>query len=208
MESRSKAESSGPNSYAALLSASRPAIKSADRNAQVVVGGLPDYSWTSLGQLYKVRGVRKLFDAVAIHPYTAQPSGVITILQKVRSVMNAAGDKSKPITADELGWPSSLGQSPEQFDWDTTEQGQASKLSALLPLLARNRSQLKLSSFYYYTWIGAEYKGDPLSFDFSGLLKLTNGQVVAKPALNAFRTGTLKLEGCKSKRIVATNCAH
>ena len=43
-------------------------------------------------------------------------------------------------------------------------------------------------------------------FNFSGLLGLHNGNVTVKPALGAFKSGVLALEGCKRKGAVATSC--
>jgi hypothetical protein len=75
----------------------------------------------------------------------------------------------------------------------------------LLPLIGAQRAQLHLLGFYYYTWIGDEAPGD-LAFSFSGLLRLHNGTVTAKPALAAFRTGVLALERCRRKGALATTC--
>jgi hypothetical protein len=70
------------------------------------------------------------------------------------------------------------------------------------------RSRVGLSAFYYYTWVGNEFKGAP-AFQFSGLLRYTNsGQVKSKPALGAFRHGALALEGCRAKGSTATRCEH
>ena len=88
-----------------------------------------------LGTFYK--GARTgLFDAVAVHPYTKLPRGVITILTLVRRVMDAAGDRRKPIILTELNWPSALHRTPFGADYETTAAGQARRLAEVLPLLA------------------------------------------------------------------------
>jgi len=191
-------------SYVALVRTARAAIKRADPGAKVVLAGLSNYSWKYLAEIYKVRGARQLFDVVGVHPYTKQPQGVITILDNVRQVMRSHGDRRKPLDADEVGWPSSVGQTPFTYGFETTEVGQASNISALLPLLAKNRVRLGLLGFYYYTWAGVEHPG-AYTFDFSGLLRFSSGQFVRKPGFSAFRTGALKLEGCRTKAI-ATHC--
>ena len=73
--------------------------------------------------------------------------------------------------ADEIGWPSSRGQTPHNagFDFATTPAGQARNIAALLPMLGSERVKLRLQAFYYYTWIGAEQR-NALAFDFAGLL--------------------------------------
>jgi hypothetical protein len=193
-------------SYVSLLRAAHNAIKQADPNAKVVLAGMPNFSWKQLAGIYKIHGARKLFDVVGVHPYTKQPQGVITILEKVRKVMDQAGDRDKPMVADEISWPSSLGKtSGNEFDFATTERGQAKNIAALLPMLGRDRKTLRLLGFDYYTWAGREDLGG-ISFDFAGLFRFKHGKFVAKPALGAFRKAALALEGCRKKGPVATSC--
>jgi hypothetical protein len=183
--------------YVALLRAAHDAIKSADPAAQVVLGGLTNYSWLDLGRIYQVPGAGSLFDVVAVHPYTRTPDGVVTILGYVRRVMHQAGDAGKPMIADEVGWPSARGKTrlaPGQ-DFATTEAGQAVNVAALLPLLAQARRRLGLRAFYYYNWAGFERRGGFL-FQFSGLFRFRAGRFFVKPAYAAFRRAALSLEGC------------
>jgi hypothetical protein len=185
-------------SYTALLRAAHDAI---------VLAGLPNYSWLQLAKLYKVHGARGLFDAVAVHPYTAKPSGVITILRYVRQVMNQNGDRRKPIIADEISWPSSLGktQHNQGFDIGTTEAGQARDIGTMLPLLGTQRRALNLSSFYYYTWAGRDDRGGG-AFDFAGLFHFDDGVFTAKPAFSAFERAALALEHCRKKGSTPSVC--
>ncbi len=190
--------------YVALLRAAHAAIKRTDPSAKVVLAGFPSApgftSWDYLNQIYAVKGARGLFDVAAVHPYTRQPAGVITIIQKMRQVMNQHGDARKPLLADEMGWPSSVGKTKDLFGFETTEAGQARNIAAVLPLMASARKRLGLSGFYLYTWTAQEQKG-AYTFDFSGLLRYTGSRFVAKPALSAFKRVALKLEGCHSKSV-------
>jgi hypothetical protein len=192
--------------YVALLRAAHAAIKQADPEAKVVLAGLPNYSWIELERIEQYGG-QGLFDVVDLHPYTAAPQGVITILGYVRQVLNRTGDARIPIIAGELSWPSSAGQGAVRvgFDIGTTEAGQAAKLSTLLPMLAKDRRQLGLAGFYYYDWAGLEQRGAE-AFDFSGLFKYSDFQFFAKPAFKAFRGDALWMEGCRSKGLLATEC--
>ena len=194
------------SSYVSMLRTAHNAIKSADRGAKVLLAGLSNYSWKYLGQIYNVKGARSLFDVVGVHPYTKFPQGVITILSNARNVMKRHGDARKPLDADEMGWPSSVGQTSSYYGFETTESGQAQNIAAVLPLLARNRARLGLGGFYYYTWAGIEHH-DAYTFDFSGLLRYESGNFVAKPGLAAFQRGALALEGCSQKSAVASVCA-
>jgi hypothetical protein len=197
-------------SYVKLLHAAHDAIKHRDPGARVVLAGLPNYSWIQLQKIYAVPDAAKWFDVAAIHPYTKNPTGVITILQKVRQVMDQAGDRSKPIVADEISWPSSLGKTDHNvgFDISTTENGQARKIAKMLPLLGADRKSLNLLGFYYYTWATVE-NPNGLSFTYSGLEKydLSSETFTAKPALGAFTSASLALEHCRQKGSVATVCA-
>ena len=113
---------------------------------------------------------KQYFDAVAVHPFTAQPAGVITILQRVRDVMDRAGDTAKPILATEISFPSAQGKSSQHFGFETTEAGQAAKLAQLLPMLAADRSKLHLLAFYHYTWLSRDIPGGK-TFTFAGLFR-------------------------------------
>ncbi len=192
-------------SYVQLLRVGHDAVKRADRGATVVLAGLTDASWLALAQIYAVPGARALFDVVAVHPYTRSPQGVLSILDRDRATMDGAGDKRKTMLADEVGWPSSLGRNPQRFGFETNEAGQAKNIATVLPLLAGARRRLKLLGFDLYDWAGTE---DPngLEFSYAGLLRLQGDNLVAKPALQAFRQAALALEGCRQKGPVAPVC--
>ncbi|HWD75986.1 MAG TPA: hypothetical protein VG371_12665 [Solirubrobacteraceae bacterium] len=193
--------------YVALLRAAHAAIKRADPGAKVVLGALTGYAWSGLRQVYRISGARRLFDVVSVDAYTKLPANVIRSLQFVRGLMDQHGDRAKPLLATELSWPSSVGQGQVHYDFDTTPAGQAHNLATLLPLLDRDRTALGLAGFDWYTWMGAESRGAS-DFNFSGLLKVHDGVVTAKPALAVFRRGALALEGCRSKGAVATSCVR
>ncbi|MBV8953168.1 MAG: hypothetical protein JO153_14385 [Solirubrobacterales bacterium] len=196
-------------SYVKLLAAAQAAVKAADPGAKIVLAGLAEFSWQYLAQIYAVPGARELFDVVAIHPYTADPSGVIVILQRVRAVMNRFGDAAKPILATEITWPSSQGKAPPQFGVSTTEDQQAARLGAVMPLLAADRARLGLLGFYWYTWMGDEgRRAMPDAFDFAGLQKYVGGDVTAKPALSVFKRWALLIEGCSAKSTAEACAPH
>ena len=193
-------------SYVALLKAAHDAIKAADPGARVVLAGLADSSWLDLARIYRVRGARSLFDIVAIHPYTARPAGVLTILDNARGVMAHAGDARKPMVADEVGWNSSLGKSPDHFGVETNEAGQARKIDAVMQILTARRTKLRLLSFDIYDWAGTEEQGS-YEFNFAGLFRFTGTGFEAKPAYRVFRRDSLRLEGCRVKAS-ATRCVR
>ena len=193
--------------YAQLLKASHAAIAKADPGARTVLGALTDFAWVSFAQLAKRPGFISDFDVAAVNGFTKKPADVIHYMQFMRRAMNHYGAQGKPLLATEVSWPSAVGQT-KGFDFDTTQAGQARNRAALLPMIAANYRQLGLAGFDWYTWMGAEVRHAPTPFDFSGLLAFADGKVRAKPALRVFRAGALKLEGCRSKGRLATDCRH
>jgi hypothetical protein len=193
------------SSYVSLLKAAHAAIKKADRGAQVVLGALTNTAWVALGQVYKVHGAKNLFDVVAVNGFTKIPANVIEFMVFVRHAMSHFHDGAKPLIATELSWPSAKGETKAKLDFITTRQGQARNIATLMPLIGQARLGLHLIGFYWYTWMGEE-DPDTGPFNYSGLLADHDGNVSVKPALQAFKTGVLALEGCKRKGAVATNC--
>jgi arabinogalactan endo-1,4-beta-galactosidase len=193
-------------SYVALVRAAHQAVKSVDPGGKVVLAGMPNLAWQYLTEIYEVPGARSAFEVASVNPYTVQPKNVVVFLQKVRAVMNRFGDSMKPMLASETGWQSSNGHAADNDCCQVSAKQQASKIAALLPLLAAHRGGLGLQSFYYYTWVGDEFRNAP-SFNFAGLFRFTGGGFIAKPAFSSFRRGALGIERCKVKGPVATVCA-
>jgi hypothetical protein len=176
---------SWPETYVPLLRAARDAIKSHDRNADVVAAGLTNRSWEDLGRLYRAGG-GDLFDAAAIHPFSRRVSNVVKIVRLARAEMRRRGDARKPLLLTEVSWSSGKGRSSFNYGWETSERGQASKVREALRALARERKRLRIGAVYWYTWLSPA-PGDDESFSYSGLRKLRGGRAVSKPAYAAFK---------------------
>lgn len=190
--------------YVALLRATRSELRKADRRARIVLAGLVYESWDALEQVYRAGG-RRWFDAVALHPFTRRPEDVLRIAERNRTVMARHGDTRKPLYLSELSWPSSRGQIPVRYGYETGERGQARRLTAALRLLSANRRRLGLRRVYWYTWLTRET--DPnYPFDYAGLRRIHETRVRSKPALHAYRRTALALEGCRAKQRTATRC--
>ena len=177
--------------YVVLLRAARAAIKAADPRAQVVAAGLTNKSWIDLGKLYKAGG-RRHFDAAAIHPFSRRVKNVVQIVKLARREMRRRGDRRKPLILSELSWSSGKGQSTFNYGWETTERGQARKVTQALTALARNRRRLGIGTVYWYTWLSPPV-GDDESFSYGGLRRVAEGGPVSKPALAAFRKTVRRL---------------
>lgn len=116
-----------PAAYAALLKAAYPAIKAADPNATVLLGGLAGNDYQFLEGVYQA-GAKGSFDAVAVHTDTAcdvlSPYAFLRgadnrmipdsflAYREVHAVMLANGDE-KPIWMTELSWRTTNATCPE-----------------------------------------------------------------------------------------------
>ena len=180
-------------SYLRLLQAAHDAVKQVDPGAQVVLAGMTNDSWAAVSAIERVPGARNLFDIAAVHPYTRTPAGVVEILKRFRAAMDRAGDRRKPLLMTEFGWPSALGETHLLYGFEATQSSQASRLDALMPMLARDRASLRLLGFYYYMWMGDEGGGGS-PFNYAGLFAYHDGAVAAKPVLSVFRHWALAFD--------------
>jgi hypothetical protein len=172
-----------PRGYADLLRLSRGALSEADPSAQVILAGLLPYQSIVTGtvsggrylkRLYRVKGVRKLFDAVAIHPYGIKPRGVVGELRLMRKVLNSVGARRVPIWATEFGWTTG-GVDFRRSPFRTTPAQQARRVSKTYRLLEKQAGRLRLKKAFYFSLadIGASgsWQAHMGLFDSSGVPK-------------------------------------
>jgi len=192
--------------YVQMSKAARKAILSVDPNAEIVIGGLARKAWSDLASLYKKGGVG-VWDAIAVHPFTQQVKGVVTIMQRVRKTMKQYGQGGLPMLATELSWPSAKGKTNVGQDIAVTPKQQAKNLTAVYKLLAKKRKSLHLQQAYWFTWLTYD-KAHDNHFDYAGVLHLgANGSIKPKPAYKALGKVALGLEGCTAKASFADSCA-
>ena len=60
-----------------------------------------------------------------MNAFTELPANVILYMRYVRRALDRYGDRSTPLLATELSFPSAVGRSDGSYDFDTTEAGQA-----------------------------------------------------------------------------------
>src|SRR4029078_867233 len=133
-------------------------------------------------------GVKSGFDVAAVHPFSGRPSNSLKITRLNREVMDRNGDRRKPIWLTELTWSAAKGKkTPLTQNWETTEAGQARRLTEAYRLYVRARASLRLGRIFWYTWATID-RDSRNSFDYSRLRTLpADGRFVDKPALAAFR---------------------
>jgi hypothetical protein len=188
--------------YVRLLRAAHAAVHAADPGARVVLAGFANRSWELLQQVYAAGG-RGAFDVAAIHPYTLEVGNVMRLIRLARAVMQRNHDSS-PLMLTEITWSSAVGHTRLRFGYETTEAGQATRLAALIPQIARVRRQLGIDRFYWETWVSRDRAPNPV--DYGGLRQLLpSGALRDKPALAAYRRSARELEGC-AKAADASRC--
>jgi polysaccharide biosynthesis protein PslG len=141
-----------PSQYLELLRAFHAAVKDADPEASVLLGGLfptprDDPTLQSfLSALYRA-GARGLFDAAAIHPYSATPGDALERVAALRALMRRFGDDEKPIWITEVGWAS--GGAPSGLTVDPGRQ--ADYLRRTFELASADRERLRISGVVWYS---------------------------------------------------------
>lgn len=176
-----------PDDYARLLLISAEAIRAEDRGAEIVTAGIAPVEagmrpWTFLKRMYEVRGVRRAFDIVGLHPYAPHVRWVAEQIQLARRVMEQAGDGRKLLLLTEIGVASS-GAYPNAFD--KGEHGQASFLKRVFRMLISKRAAWRIAGVDWFTWRDGSTPDPHCVFcEFGGLF---DAEDAPKPAWWAFK---------------------
>ncbi len=180
-----------PGRYARLLAVTRPAVRRADPRAEIVLGGLfadpkqrPPAAMDAvdfLDQLYRSRGVKADFDAVALHPYAADVGELSIAVESLRATMARHGDRRSDLYVTEIGWGSA--HNPRAVAFEVGLQGQARELRRAYEYLLSNRARLRLRQVDWFTW--KDLQGSCAFCDSSGLFR-QGARFRPKPAWHAF----------------------
>jgi hypothetical protein len=177
--------------YASLLKAAYPAVKIADPDAPVVVGGLEyvDIDWVE--ELYAA-GAKGSYDVMAVHPYPSpgdlSPGTAadgtryrFLNLDELVVVMRAHGEPKVPIWLTEVGW-SSHENAADAPVWalGVSESEQARFLYDSVRIAARRYPQVQ--GWFWYT--ARDTALDDVHQDSFGLLRADGSR---KPAWAALR---------------------
>jgi hypothetical protein len=175
-----------PSLYGKLLKASHGAIKSVDRGAKVITGGMFMHpkardgiqATTFLNNLYKVRGIKGAFDGVAIHPYAKDAGGLRPDINAIRKVMKRHGDSKTGLYITEFGWGSG-----KDTAFEKGIRGQVRELAQAYNVLRAMRVSARIIRTYWFAW-------DDLanSCNFCDSAGLVRSDFSAKPALARFKS--------------------
>jgi hypothetical protein len=180
-----------PTRYARLLKMSSQAIKRADPGAEVILSGLfgepnarPPRGMDAvdfLERLYAVPGIKRYFDAAALHPYSETAGDLELMTEGMRDAMLANGDRGAQLYMTEMGWGSQ--NNPNVVSFEQGVRFQLREMRSAYSYLIDNRHRLNLKGTYWFTW---KDMADSCNFcDSTGLFRRGRG-LKAKPAWHAF----------------------
>jgi polysaccharide biosynthesis protein PslG len=176
--------------YANFLKFTANVIRSTDPRAKVLLAGMPErqdapHSMADfLEDLYRVKGFDKSFDVVALHPFAENQKGILGGIDRIREVVDDAGDKKKPMWVTEFGFASAGPNSP----FTQNPKGQAKLLKKSLKLIKKKSKKYKVQKAIWYSWRDIDTDPPKSGLNntwqtYTGLFT-KNGQ--KKPSWNAF----------------------
>jgi hypothetical protein len=177
-----------PRDYAELLRLSSKALRAADPGAEILTGGVAPVKrgmlpWKFLERLYRVPGVERWFDTVAVHPYSPELFGVEFQISQALDEIEAAGDRSAGIRVTELGWAS---DGPAEDPMNKGPAGQAKMLQKSYRLLVRKRRDWRIEGIDWHSFQDVSPdEGSPTCSFCPGSGLVTAGRE-PKPAWNTF----------------------
>jgi hypothetical protein len=179
-----------PQRYAKLLRISSPAIKRVDPSAKVVLTGLfgsptaggargmPAAKFLEI--LYRVPGVKRWFDGIALHPYAVDTETLEELVEELHDVTVENHDRV-PLYITEMGWGSQNDFNVVAFEQGI--RGQVRELKGAYGYLLENRNRLDLKQVYWFSW--KDIRGACSFCDSVGLFR-EGPRFHPKPAWRAF----------------------
>lgn len=154
------AKPASPARYANLLKLSNRVIKRTDRAAKTVLSGLfaepnakpPNarHATDFLRRLYRVRGIKRHFDGIALHPYAEDARELRRMVEGLRRVALQNRDPRVRFHLTELGWGSD--NNPNLVSFEQGVGFQIREMRRAYRYLTRNRGRLNLQTAYWFTW--------------------------------------------------------
>lgn len=184
--------------YGKLLARAFATVRKEDPGARVVAGALTNYSWSSLGKLYRHANLAAHTDVIAINTYTREVDNLVEIVRRNRAVMNDRGAKKVPIWITEFGASASKGKfvAPGQDHLQVTDEQLAKLVTRGYDRLVEKRRKLGVTRAFWYTWASSYDAAKKSVFDFTGLERWKAFTLQPRPALKAFRSRAREYEGC------------
>lgn len=154
-----------PADYGKLINVSYAALKSVDRGAKLILGGMfsepreaqfkskPPQAYFArdfLDQLYKTTpGIKSKFVGVALHPYTSRYQELTPDIEAFRRVLTENHDAGKSLWITEIGWSSEPTSRSDSFA--KGPQGQVAQLKGAFKLFKQKAAKWKLKRIYWFS---------------------------------------------------------
>jgi hypothetical protein len=181
-----------PRAYGRLLLAGARGVRGVHRGAEIVLGGMfgtPSgrgsvRAWRFLDRMYRVKGIKRAFDTVGVHPFSPHMRGIRYQMRRIRAVMVRRKDRRAGIRVTELGWGSASGG----HQLNKGLKGQARMLRRSFGLLRKYRKRWRVRGVNWFSW---QDGNSPCGFcPSAGLFSGGPGSRTPKPAWGAFRRFT------------------
>jgi hypothetical protein len=163
------------------------AIRRVNPDAEIVLGGMfatPSgkgkmTSWQYLRRLYRVKGIKRVFNTVAVHPYAPGLKGLRRQISRLRQVMRRNGHRRAGLRITEYGWGSATGR----HRLLKGPRGQARMLRRSFRIFKNGRKRWRLRGVHWFSW----QDGD-VACRFCASSGLVTQERQRKPSFRAFRT--------------------
>jgi exo-beta-1,3-glucanase (GH17 family) len=177
----------GVHRYVLHLSETYSTIKASDPSAIVLLGGLSGHFMEQyIDRLVDERAYR-YFDAMNLHPYAANPHGVVARVRSARQHMSRApGMASKPVWITEFGWQATWAGS---FMYVPSEEVKASYLAQTIARLREAGIDTPIFCYVWYEWADITRQGASNVNGFGFVRRASaNARPVRLPAYYALRS--------------------
>jgi hypothetical protein len=173
--------------YGKLLKVTSEALRGVDPEAEIVLGGMFGSARIPqpifLRRLYRVRAIKRHFDAIALHPYAVKIRGLDRQVRRARREARRARDRKVGLWVTELGWGSGKGGHRLEIG----PQRQAARIVNAFDLLGRQRERWNVEGVILFTW---QDRRDGLVCRFCRHAGLFDAVDRSKPAWEAFKQVT------------------
>jgi len=154
-----------PADYGKLVNVSYAAIRSVDRGAKLILGGMfarpkeaqfkskPPQAYFAtdfLDELYRsTPGIKAKFAGVALHPYVSRYQLLTPEIEEFRRVLTRNHDAGKRLWITEIGWSSERESKSDSFA--KGPRGQVTQLNGAFNVFKRKAAAWKLKRIYWFS---------------------------------------------------------
>lgn len=149
-----------PAGYRDLVRLTAAGLRAGDSSAGVILAGLLPFKSVGvqsvagprfLQRLFKPRDMRKLVDAVAVHPYGKSPRVVLKGTEEMRVVLDDLGARKVPLWVTEFGW-STGGELWNVSPVRASPEAQARRIAVSYRLMRKSAKRLHLQRALYFSF--------------------------------------------------------